>query len=138
MKKYQNNLLSITKFRKGRITFEEVYNSIKGFFNGYNNDNESMIRLINDISMFNIGQIYSFKDFFLNKALFNLNKNYESNKDDNLIFYLINDSSSFSQNKKKKKKNKKRRKNKKMKILQIMTLLKRQRMSKIIKVKIKV
>ena len=138
MKKYQNNLLSITKFRKGRITFEEVYNSIKGFFNGYNNDNESMIRLINDISMFNIEQIYSFKDFFLNKALFNLNKNYESNKDDNLIFYLINDSSSFSQNKKKKKKNKKRRKNKKMKILQIMTLLKRQRMSKIIKVKIKV
>ena len=64
LKKYQNNLLSITKFRKGRITFEEVYNSIKGFFNGYNNDNESMIRLLNDISMFNIEQIYSFKDFF--------------------------------------------------------------------------
>ena len=138
LKKYQNNLISNTKFWKEHISFEEVYNYIKDFFNGYNNDNESMIRLINDISMFNIEQIYSFEDFFLNKVLFNLNKNYESNKDDNLIFYLINDSSSFSQNKKKKKKNKKRRKNKKMKILQIMTLLKRQRMSKIIKVKIKV
>ena len=87
-KKYQNVIEKNTKFWKENKTFEEEYNLIKDFFNCYNNDNKSMNRLINDISMFNIEQIYSFEDFFLNKILFNLNKKYENNKNEDLIYLL--------------------------------------------------
>ena len=52
------------KFVKNGIKlFEEQMaenEKIKNYFNGYNNDNKSMNRLINDISLFNIEQIYSF------------------------------------------------------------------------------
>lgn len=67
IKKYQNNLISETKCWKENINFEEEYNQIKEFFGGYNNDEKSMVRLINDISTFNLEQIYSFEDFFLIK-----------------------------------------------------------------------
>ena len=45
-----------------------------------------MEKIINDISMFNIEQIYSFEEFFLNQVFFNLNKKYESNKNDEFDF----------------------------------------------------
>ena len=109
-KKYKNNLIASTKFWKENISFEEEYNYIKEYFNGYNNDNDSMTRLINDISMFNIEQIYSYEEFFLNKVFLNLNKKYENNKEEDLLFDLT--SNNNSQNKKKKKRNKKKKKNK--------------------------
>ena len=108
IKKYQNNLTANTKFWKENISYEEQYNLIKEFFYGYNNDDKSMVRLINDISMYNIEQIYSYEDFFLNKVLFNLNKKYENNKGEDLIFDLTNNSQ--KNNKKKKKRNKKKKK----------------------------
>ena len=67
IKKYQNNLISKTKCWKENINLEQEFNKIKEYFNEYNNDNLSMIRLINDLSIFNIEQIYSFEDFFLTK-----------------------------------------------------------------------
>ena len=109
-KKYENKVISNTKFWKEHISFEEEYNHIKEYFNGFNNDNDSMIRLINDITMFNIEQVYTYEDFFLNKILFNLNKKYENNKNENLLSDLTKNDN--SQNKKKRKKIKKRKKTK--------------------------
>ena len=109
IKKYQNNLISNTKFWQENKSFEEEYNLIKEYFNGYNNDTKSMLRLINDITMFTIDQIYSYEDFFLNKILFNLYKKYESNKEEDLIYDITN---TQKESKKKKKKNRKKKKKK--------------------------
>ena len=109
IKKYQNNLVSNTKFWQENKSFEEEYNLIKEYFNGYNNDTKSMLRLINDITMFTIDQIYSYEDFFLNKILFNLYKKYESNKEEYLIYDITN---TPKESKKKKKKNRKKKKKK--------------------------
>ena len=68
-----------------------------------------MLRLINDITMFTIDQIYSYEDFFLNKILFNLYKKYESNKEEDLIYDITN---TQKESKKKKKKNRKKKKKK--------------------------
>ena len=68
-----------------------------------------MIRLINDISLLNIEQIFSYEDFFLNKVLFNLYKKYESNKEEDLIYDITNIP---KDSKKKKKKNRKKKKKK--------------------------
>ena len=108
IKKYQDNLISKTKCWKENVNFEEENLQIKEFFNDYNNDNKSMIRLINDISTLNIEQIYSFEDFFFNKIFFDLYKKYENSKEENILSELVNDTS--SKNKKKKKKNKKKKK----------------------------
>ena len=108
IKKYQNNVKMKTKFWQDNKSFEEEYSLIKNYFNGYNNDNKSMTRLIQDISIFNIEQICSFEDFFLNKVLFNLNKKYENDKEKDLILDLTNNSQ--KETKKKKKKNKKNKK----------------------------
>ena len=107
-KKYKNTIIKQTKFWQENKTYEEEYKLIKNYFNGYNNDNKSMNRLINDISLFNMEQIYSFEDFFLNTILFNLNKKYENNKDEDLINDLTNNSQ--KETKKRKKKNKKKKK----------------------------
>ena len=107
-KKYQNNINLKTKFWKDNKSFEEEYNLIKDYFNEYNNDDKSIVRLINDISMFNIEQIYTYEDFFLNKILFNLNKKYENNKEKDLIFDFTNNTQ--NEPKKKKKRNKKKKK----------------------------
>ena len=109
IKKYQNNLISNTKFWKENISFQEEYNLIQEYFNGYNNDTKSMIRLINDISLLNIEQIFSYEDFFLNKVLFNLYKKYESNKEEDLTYDITNIP---KDSKKKKKKNRKKKKKK--------------------------
>ena len=109
-KKYQENLIFKTKCWKENINLEEENNKIKEFFNEYNNDTKSMIRLLNDISTFNIEQIYSFEDFFFNKIFYNLNKKYENSKNENLISEIMNDS---PKNKKKKKRNKKKKKKEK-------------------------
>jgi hypothetical protein len=103
IKKYQNNIKMKTKFWQDNKSFEEEYNLIKNYFNGYNNDNKSMTRLIQDISIFNIEQICSFEDFFLNKVLFNLNKKYENDKEKDLILDLTNNSQKETKKKKKKK-----------------------------------
>ena len=110
-KKYENNINLSTKFWNNNKSYEEEDNLIKNYFNGFNNDDKSMIRLINDITMFNIEQIYTYEDFFLNKILFNLYKKYENNKQKDIIFDLLNDS--LPKEEKKKKKNKKKNKNKK-------------------------
>ena len=107
IKKYQNNLISKTKCWKENINLEQEFNKIKEYFNDYNNDNLSMIRLINDLSIFNIEQIYSFEDFFFNKIFFNLNKKYENSKNENLISEIMNNS---PKGKKKRKRNKKKKK----------------------------
>ena len=107
IKKYQNNLISKTKCWKENINLEQEFNKIKEYFNDYNNDNLSMIRLINDLSTFNLEQIYSFEDFFFNKIFFNLNKKFENSKNENLISEFMNES---PKNKKKKKRNKKKKK----------------------------
>ena len=53
IKKYQNNnIFGKTKFWKENVGYDEVYNLIKEFFCGYNNDEKSMIKLINDIRKF--------------------------------------------------------------------------------------
>ena len=109
IKKYKNNLVSRTKCWKENNSFEKVYSNIKEFFNGYNNDDDSMIRLINDLTFLNIEQIYTFEDFFLNKILVNLNKKYEYNKEEELILSFNSITSKSS--KKKKKRNKKKKKN---------------------------
>ena len=109
IKKYQDDLISKTKCWKENINFEEEYNQIKEFFSEYNNDNKSMIRLINDISTFNFEQIYSFEDFFFNKIFYNLNKKYEDWKELDLLTN-INTNQNTSKNKKKKKRNKKKKK----------------------------
>ena len=108
VKKYQNDIILKTKFWKDNKSFEEEYNLIKDYFNEYNNVDKSMIRLINDITIFNIEQIYSYEDFFLNKILFNLNKKYENNKEKDLISDFVNNSQ--NETKKKKKRNKKKKK----------------------------
>ena len=107
-KKYQNNIILKTKFWKDNRSLDEENNLIKDYFNEYNNDDKSIIRLINDISMFNIEQIYSYEDFFLNKILFNLNKKYEYNKEKDLILDFTNNNQ--NEPKKKKKRNKKKKK----------------------------
>lgn len=114
IKKYQDNLISKTKCWKENINFEEEYDQIKDFFYDYNNDNESMLRLIKDLSLFNIEQIYSFEDFFFNKIFFNLNKKYESRKDQDLISEFLsgnNTNEQTSKNKKKKRRKKKKKNN---------------------------
>ena len=109
IKKYQNNLISKMKCWKENINLEDEYSQIKEYFLEYNNDNKSMIRLINDISTFNIEQIYTFEDFFFNKIFFNLNKKYENSREENLLSEFTNNNSP-PKNKKKKKKNKKKKK----------------------------
>ena len=107
-KKYQNNIILKTKFWKDNIRLKEEYNLVQDYFNEYNNDDKSIIRLINDISMFSIEQIYTYEDFFLNQILFNLNKKYENNKEKDLIYDFINNYQ--NEPKKKKKRNKKKKK----------------------------
>ena len=72
IKKYKNNLVAKTKFWQEEKGYEEEYGLIKDYFNDINNDIKSMEKIINDISMFNIEQIYSFEEFFLNQVFFNL------------------------------------------------------------------
>ena len=115
IKKYQDDLISKTKCWKENINFEDEYEQIRDFFSNYNNDNESMLRLINDISTLNIEQIYSFEDFFFNKIFFNLNKKYESRKDEDLISEFLNGNNTNEQSSKNKKKKKRKKKNKKKK-----------------------
>ena len=110
IKKYQNNLEAKTKFWKENISYEQEFNLIKDYFNKYYNDNKKIIKLIDDISMLKIEQVYSFEDFFLNKILFNLNKKYEIQREEDLFFDLTNNLK--NNNKKQKKKNKKRKKKK--------------------------
>ena len=115
IKKYQDNLISKTKCWKENIKFEEENEQIRDFFCNYNNDNESMLQLINDLSTLNIEQIYSFEDFFFNKLFFNLNKKYEDRNNENLIseFYDIKNNKNNEQtSKNKKKKNRKKKKKK--------------------------
>ena len=107
IKKYKNNLVAKTKFWQEEKGYEEEYGLIKDYFNDINNDIKSMEKIINDISMFNIEQIYSFEEFFLNQVFFNLNKKYESNKNDEFDFMSY---SSTKETKKKKKRNKKKKK----------------------------
>ena len=110
IKKYQNNLISETKCWKENINFEEEYNQIKEFFGGYNNDEKSMVRLINDISTFNLEQIYSFEDFFFNQILFNLNQKYENGKNLDFDIDIISNVNTSSNKNKKKKRNRKKKK----------------------------
>lgn len=107
IKKYKNNLVPKTKFWQEEKGYEEEYGLIKDYFNDINNDIKSMEKIINDISTFNIEQIYSFEEFFLNQVFFNLNKKFESNKSDEFDFMSY---SSTKETKKKKKRNKKKKK----------------------------
>ena len=115
IKKYQDNLISKTKVWKENINYEEEYSLIKEYFNGYNNDNKSMIRLINDITTFNIEQIYTFEDFFFNTIFFTLNKKYENNKEVDLISDLTSKTNNITNNNGNKNKKKRKRKKKKKK-----------------------
>ena len=107
IKKYKNNLVPKTKFWQEGKVYDEEYGLIRDYFNDINNDTKSMEKIINDISMFNIEQIYTFEEFFLNQVYFNLNKKYESNKNDEFDFMSY---SSTKETKKKKKRNKKKKK----------------------------
>ena len=110
-KKYESINLK-TKFWKDYKGYDTEYNLIKNYFNEFNNDNKSMIRLINDITIFNIEQIYTYEDFFLNQVFFNLYKKYDNNKQKDILSDLLNESPKEEEKKKKKKKKNKNKKKK--------------------------
>ena len=109
-KKNGNNIISKVKFWIENVSLDELFYNIKEYFNGFNNDIDSMNRLINDLCFYNIEQIYTYEDFFLENILRALNKKYEDSKTEDLIFDLTNN---ISNNTSKKKRNKKKNKKKK-------------------------